>query len=147
FERSHLPHIRRAHNHGWRVVLEGGQRKRRLRGGRYFKPFTSQRVGKPLRKQHVAVNHEDLGRLSGHDHACASGLPLCARLTRSPGTGVSASRFNTSMTSPSCESHAATCGESDSPAGVKSAVINSHSPLTGSATQSSVAPRFCVATR
>src|SRR5438445_125288 len=71
------------------------------------------------------------------DHGRASapcGVALSASACSGP--GVSTSRFNTSITSPSCDSHPATCGASDSPADIISALINSHSPVTGTATHS-----------
>src|SRR5439155_1619756 len=106
-----------------------------------LKAFSFQRIAQPLCKIDVAVDEKNLYWTPSGDHGRAStpcGVALSASACSGP--GVSTSRFNTSITSPSCDSHPATCGASDSPADIISALINSHSPVTGTATHSLWAP-------
>src|SRR5438067_1175631 len=151
FQRPHFAHVRGAENGARRVIFEGRQGISRLRAGRHFKTFALQRVAKSLGEIHVAVNQQNLDGARGRDHGLPSAPPGWARpapswlvvaecAKRSLGPGVNASRLRTSMTSPPCESHPATCGSSDALAGVNSALINSHSPVTGRATHSVLWP-------
>src|SRR5713101_8503278 len=140
---AHLPHFCRAQDGAWRVIFERSQGESRLRAGCHFESFAFQRVAKALREIDVAVDEQNLdwkcagahGRASGLDGATTSASISC-------GPGVKVSRFKTSMTSPSCDSQPATCGASDSPAAITSALISSHSPETGTATHSLCVP-YC----
>ena len=106
---AHLPHVCRAKDCCWRIVFQGRQRESRLCAGDDLESFAFQRVAQTLRKIDVAVDQQNLGGTPGEDHGC-SPIARCAAASPSlsSGPGVSASRFKTSMTSPSCESQPAT---------------------------------------
>src|ERR1700741_2819186 len=148
FQRTHLAHIGGAHNGRRGVIFQRGQGKCCLGGGGHLKTLALQRIAEAFCKQHVAVDQQNSCGLARNDHACASGIGAGPSwLAPASAPGISAFKWSTSITSPPCDSHPATWGESETPAGVNSALINSQSPLTGRAIQSSVPPWRRVAIR
>src|SRR5579872_1616885 len=124
FESAHIAHVCRADDGCGRVVFQRRQRECGLRAGLNLKAFSFQGVAETLGEIDVAVDQQNFGyaRCAAHESAsCRSSSEAARRRGAGFGPGVSALRFSTSMTSPSCESQPATCGKSASLAGIISA--------------------------
>src|SRR6266849_150291 len=142
FKSAHFAHVRCADDGCRCVVLKSGEREGGLGARLHLETFALQRVAEPLGEIDVAVDQENFGSAARGDHgwaSCAGARSGTGAASAGVGPGVRAARLSTSITSPSWESHPATCGMSVSPAGIISAKINSQSPVTGRAIHSTCA--------
>ena len=127
-ESVHLAHVGGAEDGAGGVVLEGGEGEGGLRAGGDFEAFALQGVSETLGEIDVAVDEQNFSGAAGEDHERASSLDGCGV--------VSATTLRTSITLPSWEIQPETCGASSSPGAVISALMSSHSPVTGKAIHS-----------
>src|SRR6266478_5057141 len=101
FQAAHLTQSRCAKYCCWHVIFERSERESCLRARDDFESFSFQRIAQALRKIHVAVNQQNFSWTPGRSHGRASSRCVVSTSAGdSPGPGVMASIFNTSITSP-----------------------------------------------